>query len=237
MPKIKHQNKKILAIIPARGKSKRLPHKNIKIMAGKPLIAYTIIAARKSRHINRIIVSTENRKIAEISKKYGAEVLKRPKSLAKDNIEVRDVVLSVLKVLEKEKYIPELVVILQPTSPLKTGRNIDEAIENFSKNKNKCEVSISVCETKYPLQWLFRVRKKILKPLFSYNCFSENSQGKEKIYVPNGAIYIAKSRIFKKNKNLNSKKILPYFMPKETIIDIDDKLDFAIAEKLMKKEL
>ena len=97
--------------------------------------------------------------------------------------------------------------------------------------------SFPVCEIKYPSSWLFKDGGKLLKSLFIYDFLSGNRQDKEKIYVPNGAIYIIKLKTFKRNKTLVSKKILPYFMPKEKIIDIDDELDFNITERLMKKEL
>ena len=223
-----------MAIIPARGNSKRLLQKNIKIMAGKPLIAHTIIAAKKSKYINRTIVSTEDKEIAEISKKYGAEIFKRPGYLAADKVKVAKVVLHFLKILEEERYFPELVVLLQPTSPLRTADDIDEAIESFFKND--CEMVMSVGEVSSPVYRSFKIEGKYLEPVLGHNYISARGQDLPKIYIANGAIYIATPQIIKKYQAIHALKILPYFMPEEKSIDIDDRIDFERAEKLMKNK-
>src|SRR3989344_1132419 len=123
------KKKKILAIIPARGGSKGIPGKNIKLLAGKPLIAHSIEAARNSRFINRVIVSTDDEHIANAARKYGAEIIMRPKELAEDKTPMDPVLQHAVEFLEKENYIPEAVMLLQPTSPLRTTEHINEAIE------------------------------------------------------------------------------------------------------------
>ncbi|MEK6900492.1 MAG: acylneuraminate cytidylyltransferase family protein, partial [Nanoarchaeota archaeon] len=122
------QNKKIVAIIPARGGSKRIPRKNIKLLAGKPLIAYTIEAAKRSASLDRIFVSTEDEEIAKVASYYGAEIIKRPDILATDNATTESVLCHAVNNLEKEGYFPELVVLLQPTSPLRGSYIIDKAV-------------------------------------------------------------------------------------------------------------
>jgi len=133
MPKV------ILAIIPARGGSKRLPKKNVRILRGKPLIFYTIDTANKSKYLDRVIVSTDDKKIAEISAKYGAEVIERPKKLARDDSPIIDAIFHVLNKIEAD-----IVVLLQPTSPLRTAKDIDEAINLFIDNKCDSVISCSV---------------------------------------------------------------------------------------------
>lgn len=139
---LKTEKNKILAIIPARGGSKRLPGKNIKPLLGKPLIAYTIQAAQGSRLLDKIVVSTEDSAIAAISKEFGAEIIERPEELAQDDSKSIDVVLHTLDYLARKNYIPDVCVFLQPTSPLRDSQDIDAAIEMFLKNKAATAISV-----------------------------------------------------------------------------------------------
>lgn len=225
--------KRILAIIPARGGSKKLPGKNIKLMAGRPLIAYTIEAALKSGYIDRIIVSTDDEKISEVSKKYGAEVIKRPEHIATDNAKMTDVIFHALEILEKERYFPEVVILLQPTSPLRTTGDIEKATEFFLKNKDNCELVMSVCRIKSSAYWALKMEGNYLKPLFDYNYLADENQELSPIYIPNGAIYVSTPEIIRKHKTIHSSKILPYFMPGYKSIDIDDESDFKSAENFL----
>lgn len=223
---------KIIVVIPARGGSKRLPKKNIKSLVGKPLIAYTIEASLKSKYVGRVIVSTEDKEIAEISKKYGVEVIKRPKHLATDSAKTMDAVFHLLKILEKGKYIPEIVIILQPTSPLRTSDDIDKAIDIFLNSE--CESVISVYEMEPSPYWSFKIENKYLKLLFNKKYLFKRSQDLLKIYALNGAIEISTLKVIKKYKSFFSSKILPYIMPKERSIDIDYEIDFKLAEFILK---
>ncbi len=227
--------KKILAIIPARGGSKKLPGKNIKMMAGKPLIAYTIISALESKYIDKTIVSTDSQKIIEVSKRYGAEVIQRPEYISADNSKTIGAVLHVLEVLEKKKYIPDIVILLQPTSPLRTMNDIDKAIESFLKNKDNCELVMGVCEIKPSAYWALKMEGAHLKSLFGLNFLAERNQDLPKIYIPNGSIYVITPGIIKKYQAIHAPKIIPYFMSKEKSIDIDDEAEFLTAEKLLNK--
>jgi len=228
------QKKKILAIIPARGGSKRVPKKNIRLLTGKPLIVYTIETALKSRYLNRIVVSTEDEKIARISKKYGAEVIKRPKIFATDKAKTVEAVFHVLKVLKRKKYRPNLIVLLQPTSPLRKSDDIDKAIDIFLQNK--CESVVSVCEMEPSPYWFFGIKEKYLKPILGRKNLLKRSQDLPKIYVINGALYISTPKIIRKYKSFYSSKILPYIMPKERSVDIDDEIEFKLAEIIIKNE-
>jgi len=226
---------KILALIPARGGSKGIPRKNIRLLAGKPLIAYTIEAAKKCKYLDRVIVSTEDKEIAEISKKYGAEVIERPKIWATDKAKFVDAIPHLLEVLQKEKWTPEIIVELQPTSPLRTVDDLNKAIELFLKNG--CgPVVVSVCEPSHPLQWSFREKGKYLEPVFGWKYFKGiMRQDVQKIYIPNGAIFISTPKDLYSNKGFYSKKILPYIMPAERSIDIDNEIDLELAELIIKK--
>jgi len=229
------KNKKILAIIPARGGSRRLPGKNIRKLLGKPLIVWTIEQAKKSKYIDKLIVSTDDKTIAKISKKYGAEVpFLRPKELARDSTKIIDVILNLLSLLKKENYIPDIIALLQPTSPLRTVKDIDNAIELFLKNK--CESVISIYESGHSPYWSFKIEKKYLKPVFGWKYFKMRRQDLPKSYTPNGAIYITTTKILHKYKSFYTNKILSYIMPKERSIDIDNEIDFKLTELILKNE-
>jgi len=224
---------KILAIIPARGGSKTIPRKNIKLLNGKPLIYYTIKESIKSKYLGRIIVSTEDKEISEISKKYGAEVIERPEELAKDETPTIDVIFHVLQVIKAENFEPGLVVLLQPTSPLRNAQDIDNAIELFLKND--CESVVSVCEVEHSLYWSFEIENRYLKPIFGGKYLNMRRQDLPKVYTPNGAIYVSTPEILRKYKSFYCSKTIPYIMPPERSVDIDNEIDFMLAELLMRK--
>jgi len=224
---------KILAIIPARGGSKTIPRKNIKLLNGKPLIYYTIKESIKSKYLGRIIVSTEDKEISEISKKYGAEVIERPEELAKDETPTIDVIFHVLQVIKAENFEPEAVVLLQPTSPLRNAQDIDNAIELFLKND--CESVVSVCEVEHSLYWSFEIENRYLKPIFGGKYLNMRRQDLPKVYTPNGAIYVSTPEILRKYKSFYCSKTIPYIMPPERSVDIDNEIDFMLAELLMRK--
>lgn len=227
----------MLAIIPARSGSKGVPKKNIKELAGAPLISYTIKAAKKSEFITRIIVSTDSEEIADVATKYGAEVpFLRPAELATDDAKAIDVYLYTIERLnlENDEQINEFLVLL-PTSPLRNYMDIDQAIKIFKK-KNADSV-ISVTETEYPPQWIKRISEKGVLEDYFQGMNNLNRQEYEKTYIPNGAIYIFKYNVLKKEYNYYTDKTYPYIMPNIRSIDIDTPLDFMIAEYLIKNNL
>ncbi|MGA2418311.1 MAG: N-acetylneuraminate synthase [Candidatus Staskawiczbacteria bacterium] len=225
---------KILAIIPARGGSKRIPQKNIKPLLGKPLIVYTIESALKSKYLDRIIVSTDDEEISQISKGTGAEVIKRPKNLAEDNTPTHPVVEHIIAYLgETEKYKPDIVLLLQPTSPLRTAQDIDRAIELFLKNK--CESVVGVREAEHLIHASFKIEEKYLKPILNRKYLELKRQDLPKVYIPNGAIFISTPANLFKYKSFFCEKILPYIMPTEKSVDIDNEADFESAELLIRK--
>jgi len=223
---------KIIAIIPARGGSKRIPRKNIKLLCGKPLIYYTIREALKSKHISKTIVSTENEEVAKTSNEYSAEVIKRPIELAKDETPTIDVIFHVLRA-QAENFEPGLIVLLQPTSPLRNAQDIDNAIELFLKND--CESVVSVCEVEHSPYWSFEIENRYLKPIFGGKYLNMRRQDLPKVYTPNGAIYVSTPEILRKYKSFYCSKTIPYIMPPERSVDIDNEIDFMLAELLMMK--
>jgi len=224
-----YQDKTFLAIIPARGWSKRLPRKNVLDLCGKPLIAWSIEAGLKSKYIDKVVVTSDDYEILEISKKLEAETIKRPDELASDTATTFDAIKHTMDNFEKYDYI----VLLQPTSPLRDEKHIDEAIE-LLKAKN-ADAVISVCEMDHSPLW-----SNTLPPDSNMNSFlkdevlNQRSQDLEKYYRINGAIYICKTNKLLENKGFFLKEnIFAYKMDRESSIDIDEEIDFKIAEGLI----
>jgi len=223
----------MLAIIPARGGSKGLPNKNIKLLNGKPLIAYTIEAALNSKSINRVIVSTDSNIIAEIAIKHGAEVpFIRPSYLAGDKALAIDNYIYTVDRLNHSSNNISSFIVLQPTSPLRTTDDIDKSIDLFF-NKEADSV-ISYTEESHPIYW----HKRINNDLSFTNIFDDsilNRQDYPKTYYPNGAIFVFKVQLIKQKKYY-SKKSFAYIMNRINAVDIDTIDDFEYAEYLIKRK-
>jgi len=229
---------KYLAIIPARGGSKGIPKKNLCLLDGIPLIYYTIKAALKSSSIDKTILSTDNQEIANIGQKYGAEVpFLRPKKYAKDLSPTIDLVLHAIKWLEQNSsYKPDAVILLQPTSPLRTSAHIEEAIKIFNKKKPDALVStVEVPHNFSPDKLLSFDRNHLfIKKNEDFNTIKPR-QDMPRLYARNGpALLIFNTRFIKKEKNFYRGITLPYIMKKEASIDIDDKSDLMIAESIIR---
>jgi len=220
----------ILAIIPARGRSKGIPRKNIKLFSGKPLIVYSIVAAKASKQIDKIVVSTEDEEIAEISKKFGVKVIKRPIELSEDNSTTMDVVKHVLSVLkETENYIPGVVVLLQPTSPLRTVKTIEMAISKFLENYEDYDSLLPI----YPIKSkIGTIKKGFFIPNY---VLGSQRQNIEQIYKECGTIFIFKTNLIEEGK-MFGKRLFPFIIQNyEESIDIDTIDDFKQAEYLESK--
>lgn len=227
----------MIAIIPARGGSKGLPGKNIKLLNGKPLIAYTIEAALGSKYINRVIVSTDSAEIADIAKKYGAEVpFKRPTELSNDSAAAIDVYLHAVEfIMEEENEIIDKFVVLLPTAPLRTSEHINGAIEFF--HKKKATTLISVKEADTPITWYMNKNEKdyIVNAGFGSGNAVTNRQVNTKYFVPNGAIYILDYNLLKKERTYYCDNTVGYEMLTEDSVDIDTLIEFKFAEMLVKE--
>ena len=228
-------DKKILAIIPARGGSKGIPHKNIKDLNGKPLISYSIEEANKSKYIDKLVVSTEDSEIADTSKKFGADVpFLRPKELSKDSTSGIDPILHAVNWFKDKGYNFDYVMCLQCTSPFRKHSQIDEAIEMLMEKDS--DSIVSVCESEVTPYWMKRIEDGKLKNFLDDSIFYARRQDAPKIYRLNGAIYLAHTQILLDTKNWYTENTLPYIMDEMSSIDIDNMLDFKFAEFLMKEK-
>ena len=224
----------IIAIIPARGGSKSVPRKNIRLLNRKPLIYYTIKEGQRSRYIHRLFVSTEDGEIAEIAKGCGAEVVPRPVELAQDDTPSLPVCQQVIEHLEEARtFYPDVIVILQPTSALRTVEDIDDAIEKFLKID--CDSVVSVCEVEHPPEWMYTLEGDKLKLLIKGGSRVTRRQDTTKTYRLNGAVYVTSRDIMMKQNRIMGDDTRAYIMPPERSIDIDTELDFKLAEVLMKE--
>ena len=222
------KNKKVLGIIPARGGSKGLPRKNILDLCGKPLISWTIEEANKSIFIDKLIVSTDDQEIIEVSKKYGCEVpFKRPKKFSRDKSTTNEVIMHSIDSISV-KF--DVIIVLQPTSPLRTSKDIDNSLKKLIEND--CFSVISMCLSDKPYEWFHHINSEgFIKNIFDSKM--NNRQLSKNAYVPNGAIYTAHVDIYKQKKTFYHKNSMAYIMPKHRSIDIDDKLDFKMAKFLL----
>jgi len=228
----------ILALIPARGGSKGIPYKNARLLMGKPLIAYTIEAALQSQYQLRVVVSTDDEEIAEVARTADAEVpFLRPAELARDKAPTLPVVQHALGWLEQhEGYKPDLVVLLQPTSPLRRAEHIDQGIKLLLQTD--ADSVVSVCEVEHSPYWM-RVldNEGRVKPFVEGDHEFSRRQDLPPVYRLNGALYVTKRRIVMEERCLLGDDVRALVMAREDSIDIDDEVDFLLAELLLKRRL
>ena len=228
--------KDILAIIPARGGSKGVPRKNIKDLCGKPLIQYTIEAAKKSKYIDRIIVSSDDSEILNTVKNVGIDVpFIRPNEISKDDTPSMDVIMHCLEWLRRnENYIPKYICLLQCTSPFRDEKHIDEAIEKMiSENGSSI---VSVCESEVSPYCMKKIENGKLIDFINNNEAYSRRQELPKVYQLNGAIYISEINNLLENKKWYTDNTLGYVMDSASSLDIDTSMDFKIAEVIMKEK-
>jgi len=222
----------MVALIPARGGSKGLPKKNLKLLKGLPLISYTIIAAKKAKCIDKVIVSTDDEGIASISREYGAEVpFIRPTCLAEDDSPAIDVYLHAIEELEKtHRIVLDDICVLLPTCPLRTWVDIDKAYSIYIMKK--ADSVISFTQESHPIYWnKFIDTNGRFVNIFDED-YLENRQKLRLSYYPNGGIYIFKTTLLRQRKYYSDKSYA-YIMPRERSVDIDTQNDFAYAEFLL----
>ena len=213
-------NKTVLAIIPARGGSKGVPRKNIREVAGKPLIAWTIEEAKKSGYIDRLVVSTDDQEIADIAVKWGGEVpFMRPAELARDDTPGIAPVIHMLATIQPGY---DLVVLLQPTSPLRSVDDIDGAISFMIDRQAKA--CVTVVEPDKSPYWMYSLQSSgELRPLLSGDY--THRQDIPLVYALNGAVYVAESNWLVKFHDFVTEETVAYIMTKEHSIDIDSEID------------
>lgn len=223
----------ILALLTARGGSKGVPRKNIREVGGKPLITWTIEAALKSAHDLRVLVSTDDVEIAAVSKASGAEVpFLRPDHLAVDTASSEAVVFHALDWLERQaNYRPDLILLLQPTSPLRTSQDIDDALQ--LQMENDAEAVVSVTMNERPIQWLRKVDDEgILAHVVTTGHIARRQEA-EQLYQLNGAIYLIKPDVLVREKTFYPPRTHAYIMPPERSLDIDTDFDLLLADFLL----
>jgi N-acylneuraminate cytidylyltransferase/CMP-N,N'-diacetyllegionaminic acid synthase len=231
--------KSVLGIIPARGGSKRILGKNIRLLCNKPLITWTIEAAIESKYIDRLIVSTDSEKIKEICLKWDAEVpFLRPTHLSTDDASAEEVILHTLKWLrtnDKEGY--DFLILLQPTSPLRTEKQVDDSIEQFFNDPYASSlVSVSEFDRKFDQMKVIHDERYIEN--FNLPIYAEKGLKKcPKIYYLNGAIYLTRVPLFMEERSFYSGRTAYYLMDSESSIDIDTQFDLAFAEFLLSRRI
>lgn len=218
-----------LAVIPARGGSKGIPRKNIKEIAGKPLIAWTIEEAKKSKYITKLILSSDDEEIIEVAKQYGCEApFVRPKALASDETPGVDPILHAIEQCPGFDY----VIVLQPTSPLRTVENIDAAIEMLLAKEN--DFCVSVTEAKQSPYWMYNLNiNGTMDSVIKQTNFAVRRQDLSPAYILNGAIYIAKTKPLKVTKSFLTSETLGYIMSEKHSIDIDTEEDFIQCQNIL----
>ena len=229
----------MIAFIPARGGSKGVPGKNIKEICGKPLIAWTIEAAKKAKCIDRVIVTTDDEAIAAVAKEYGAEVpFMRPAELSSDTASAIDVYIHATEfVMNETGQKLEKFMVLLPTVPLRTEKHIDEAMAQFEADK--ATTLISFAEAEVPASWYHVTddNGRVHNAGFGTGVTMSNRQNNETYIVPNGAIYILDYELLKNKRTYYCDNTVAYIMSREDSIDIDYPIDFEFAKCLMEKRV
>jgi CMP-N-acetylneuraminic acid synthetase len=230
--------KSVVAVVTARGGSKGLPGKNIADLGGKPLLAWTLEAARASRRIDRLVLSTDSPEIADVGRSWGAEVpFLRPAELATDTAHSPDVVEHAVAFVEKAEGVGfDYAVMLQPTSPFRTAQHIDEAIEKFESSG--LDSLIAIKPQDYPPWWMFRLDGERLVAAVPWtagvNVFNLERQEFPKVYRPNGAFYITHRRRLRERGDLvNPDSCGYYVMNAEDSCDIDTLSDLLLARAIL----
>jgi CMP-N,N'-diacetyllegionaminic acid synthase len=229
---------RFLAIIPARGGSKGVPRKNIRLVAGRPLVAWTILAAQHSACLDRIVLSTEDQEIASVAQELGVEVLIRPERLASDTTPTRDVLVHHVKEMAAEGYHPEAVITLQPTSPLRQAHHISSAVEVFS-NDSIADSLVSCIEIPHifhPTSAMRLGKDGYLEPYLESSHAPTRRQDKSVVFARNGAaIYITRTALL--GTYIFGGRLIPFRMSSEDSLDIDSEEDLLIAGKLLSERI
>jgi len=221
----------VLAVVPARGGSKGVPDKNIRMLGGKPLLAWTLEAAGQSRYIDACVVSTDSPRIAEVARQWGGNVpFMRPSELAKDDTPGIEPVIHAIQ--EMGEY--DLVVLLQPTSPFRSAEDIDRCLEAYVSSGATSVVSL--VEADKPLSWMFTLGERgAIQSVLAETEIALSRQEASKVFVLNGALYVSSCATVMETRSFFHTDTHGYVMPKDRSLDIDTPLDFLWAEFLSRQ--
>ncbi|WP_033068651.1 cytidylyltransferase domain-containing protein [Thalassospira australica] len=219
---------KTVAIVPARGGSKGVLRKNLRDLCGKPLVSYSIQAGLDASLVDAVYVSTENEEIAEIAKKSAAGLIPRPQELASDTAQNDAVIANALEWLNATGIYPDNLVLLQPTSPLRTAKHIDECLEAF--NIAGAASAMSVCHVYHHPGKCLVINDLGIQPFTNDYDMEARRQDMDDVYQQNGAVYVVKTEVFRKRRCFYCRPCIPYLMERRVSIDIDNEIDLKIAE-------
>jgi CMP-N,N'-diacetyllegionaminic acid synthase len=224
---------KVLGIIPARGGSKGVKDKNIRLVGGQPLISHAIEAAQASKKLTHFIVNTDSEKIASVARDFGADVMMRPSELAEDNSSITSVIQYILKspvCIQKEF---DLIILLQPTSPIRTGTDIDNVIQMMEDDALvEGVISVVPMDDVHPARMYNTDASHWMTPFLAYGETAQR-QDLPVVYYRNGCIYAVRVKAFKEQNSLMVKRKKAYVMKREQLANIDDERDLIIADVLV----
>ncbi|MCA9997020.1 MAG: acylneuraminate cytidylyltransferase family protein [Anaerolineales bacterium] len=218
---------KVFALIPARGGSKGVVRKNVRLLGERPLIAHTIAAAQQSQTITRFLTSTDDDEIAAVAQAYGSPVLRRPPELAADDTPMIPVILHALDFWGES---PDYFVLLQPTTPQRTAADIDAAVRLLHETGADSVISVYQVEDHHPTR-MYLLENGRLHP-YATEPTSRLRQALTAVYHRNGAIYACRPQLLRDHNTLIGPDTRPYLMPRARSLNIDDEMDFAFAEFL-----
>jgi len=229
---------KALGIIPARGGSRRVPGKNVRLLAGKPLIAYTIEAGLHATSIERLVVSTDNEKIAGVARKWGTEVpFLRPADLAKDDTPDQPVFLHALRWLkENDDYEPDIVVNLRPTTPFKTSQIIDKVVQSIIETEADIVRTMTLVEGIHHPYWMYRLSEDGSASLFSGDIKLSHYYQRQllpPVYRINGVVDAMKTRVIYEGNILDNQNMKGVIISEKESLDVDTELDFMLCECIL----
>lgn len=226
-------NKKVVVVIPARAGSKSIPDKNIRMIAGKPLIGWSIDVAKKTKYVDRVIVSTDGDVISQISKEFGAEVFHRPPELARDDSLVIDAIRCVIAELTDSGYDADCIVLLEPTSPLRLPSDVDDVIEKLVLGEYDSVATFREAELNPHRAW--KIVDGQVKTFIDGAVPWLPRQKQPEAWQLNGAVYgFVASRLPSEGISILFGKIGCITMPHDRSLDIDDKVQFMMAESMLK---
>lgn len=222
---------RVLGLICARGGSKGIPRKNIKLLMGKPLIAYAIEVGLKAKGIERLVVSTDDQEIAEIAREYGADVpFIRPAELAQDNSLQIDAIKHALEYIQYEDGVYDALCLLQPTCPLRTVEDVDGALAVLEKERADTVISVTKVTGYHPVTMYAELADHSVVPLMRSDSAGVLRQDFSDVFWRNGAVYVVKADVLLKKNSLYGSKVCKYEMPAERSANLDEPFDWLIAE-------